>query len=343
MEATSVEITAKPTAPRLDVVAIGSALVDVIARANDDLLVRLELEKGSMTLVDLARASRIHEAMDEALTVSGGSAANTAAGIASLGGLAGFAGKVATDALGSEFRHDLEALFVELDLAVAAPADGGTGRCYVLVTPDAQRTMATHLGVANTLSPGDLSGEMLSRATVTYLEGYLFDLPPAKQAIRDAVALAHAADGAVALSLSDRFCVDRHRRDLLDMVTNDVDIVCCNEDEAVALFNVADLGAAVAAFEEIGVLAAVTRGASGAVVVTASGAVAVPAAAVDAVVDSNGAGDLFASGFLFALARGADPVEAASLGALCAAEVISHLGARPVADLSELAAAAELS
>jgi sugar/nucleoside kinase (ribokinase family) len=337
--ATAVELSSRPEPVRLDVVGIGNALVDVIATAEEAMLVELGLEKSAMTLVDLERAAQVYEAMGPGLEISGGSAANTIAGIASLGGLAGFAGKVADDEFGEVFRHDFTALDVELDLAVVPPTNGGTGRCHVLVTPDAQRTMATHLGVANTLVPGDLSGLLFSRTRLTYLEGYLFDLPPAKQAIRDAIEHTHAADGLVALSLSDSFCVERHRRDFLDLVTNEVDVVFANEAEACALFSSAELAGALSAFDEVGVLAAVTRGPRGAVVVSAAGTVDVPACEVEEVVDANGAGDLFAAGFLFGLARGADPVEAARLGSVCAAEVIVHLGARPMADLVELATA----
>jgi sugar/nucleoside kinase (ribokinase family) len=339
VDATPVELRGRPGTEQLDVVGIGNALVDVIATAEEDALVRLGLEKSAMTLVDLDRAGEIYDAMGPGLEVSGGSAANTVAGVASLGGAAGFCGKVADDDLGEVFRHDFTSLDVALDLKVVPATDGGTGRCHVLVTPDAQRTMATHLGVANTLVPGDLTGELFSRTRLTYLEGYLFDLPPAKQAIRDAVDRTHAGEGLVALSLSDSFCVERHRKDFLDLVTNEVDVVFANESEAVALFSSHDLQGAVDAFDEAGVLAAVTLGPRGVIVVAPSGAVEVPACEVDQVVDANGAGDLFAAGFLYALARGADPVEAARLGSLCAAEVIVHLGARPMADLAALATA----
>ena len=340
MEVTTlVEITPRPEPPRLDVVGIGNALVDIIATADEELLERLDLAKSAMTLIDLDRAGSIYEAMGPGLEISGGSAANTIAGIASLGGAAGFAGKVADDEFGDVFRHDLTSLSVELDLCVVAASDSGTGRCHVLVTPDAQRTMATHLGVANTLVPGDLTGELFSRTRLTYLEGYLFDLPPAKQAIRDAIEHTHGADGLVALSLSDSFCVQRHRRDFLELVASQVDVVFANEAEAKSLFNVTGLDEALAAFDEIGVLAAVTLGPRGVAVVLPSGTVEVPACEVDQVVDANGAGDLFAAGFLFALARGGDPIEAARLGSVCAAEVIVHMGARPMTDLAELAMA----
>ncbi len=341
MATTDVSIRPRRLEP-LDVVGLGSALVDVIAVAHDELLERLELEKGAMTLVDLDRAHAIYDAMGPGLEVSGGSAANTIAGIASLGGRAGYAGKVADDSFGAVFRHDFTSLAVSLDLAVAPAAQGATGRCHVLVTEDAERTMATYLGVANTLVPGDLTGELFSTAALTYLEGYLFDLAPAKDAIREAIEYAHAADGAVALSLSDAFCVDRHRRDFLDLVHTEVDVLFANEQEARSLFRATSLESALASLEEVGVLAAVTLGADGAAVVTPSGVERVAAAPVEHVVDANGAGDLFAAGFCFGLTHGADPVEAARLGGLCAAEVISHLGARPQADLGELASAAGL-
>lgn len=341
MATTGVSIRPRREDDRLDVVGLGSALVDVIAVADDELVQRLGLEKGAMTLVDLDRAHHIYQAMGPALEVSGGSAANTVAGVASLGGAAGFAGKVAEDSFGEVFRHDFDALGVSLDLAVAPASRGATGRCHVLVTGDAERTMATYLGVANTLVPGDLTGELFFRADLTYLEGYLFDLPPAKQAVRDAIDHAHGADGAVALSLSDVFCVERHRHDFLDLVTNEVDVVFANEHEARALFG-RDLEGALGAFEEAGVLAAVTLGPRGVAVVTPSGTERVPAAPVEQVVDANGAGDLFAAGFCFALARGAEPMEAARLGTICAAEVIAHLGARPMADLASLANSAGL-
>jgi sugar/nucleoside kinase (ribokinase family) len=335
MDAVDVAITSRRERELLDVVGLGSALVDVIAVVDDELLERLGLTKGAMTLVDGERSAEIYASMGQCLEVSGGSAANTVAGVASLGGRAGFAGKVARDAFGDVFRHDLDELSVELDLAVAR--DGATGHCHVLVTDDAQRTMATHLGVANTLVPGDLSGALFSKTRLTYLEGYLFDLPPAKQAVRDAIEHTHAADGTVALSLSDSFCVNRHRRDFLDLVTGEVDVVLANEDEALALFSTSSLDVALDAIEETGILAAITLGARGAVVVLPSGRAEVPAEPVESVVDANGAGDLFAAGFLLGLARGADPVEAARLGAVCAAEVIGHLGARPQSDLAELA------
>ncbi|MFZ0767840.1 MAG: adenosine kinase, partial [Acidimicrobiales bacterium] len=266
----------------------------------------------------------------------GGSVANSIAGVAALGGTCGFIGKVADDAFGERFRSDLASMGVELDLAVAKPGEGATGRCHVFITPDAQRTMATYLGASNKLNVDDIKEDLIARSEITYVEGYLFDLPPAMASIRKVVNFAHDHDSMVALSLSDMFCVSRHRRDFLDLVTSDVDVLLANETEILELFQFDDLELAFGALDELGVLAVVTRGPRGADVATASGVVSVPAVEVDHVVDQNGAGDMFASGFLYGLAIGADPVEAAELGSLCAGEIITHLGARPENDLEEL-------
>jgi sugar/nucleoside kinase (ribokinase family) len=324
------------------VTGIGNALLDVIVRDDDDLYERLGFVKGSMSLVDHARAEEIYAQMGPTVQVSGGSAANTIAGVASLGAYAGYVGKVGDDEFGRFFAHDLRSLGVDLDLATAGEGEGMTGRCHVFVSPDAQRTMATYLGAANQLRADEVREELVARSEIVYLEGYLFDLPPAKEAIRSLVRMAHEHEAMVALSLSDSFCVERHRRDFLDLVTNDIDVLLCNEGEALKLFDAPTLARAFDAVDELGVLTVVTTGPKGAEVATVHGVVNVPAADVEFVVDQNGAGDLFASGFLFALAVGADPVEAAELGSLCAGEVIGHLGARPEESLEKLAAAAGL-
>lgn len=336
-------------AAALDVVAMGSALVDVLTHAGDHDLARLGLAKGSMALVDLARAAAVYGAMGPATEVSGGAAANTAAGVAALGGRAGFVGKVADDELGEVFLHDLAATGVALGRLRRVPLSSGpegedtaTGRCLVLVTPDGERTMATHLGVASTLAPEDVDEELLSRASVLYVEGYLWDLGPAKAAIRRAIELCHHADGLVALSLADPFCVERHRREFLGLLHGEVDVMFANEQEVRLLFDAPDFDRAVSACEETGVLCALTRGALGSVVVAAEGIAAVDAEAVDQVVDTTGAGDLYAAGFLYGLTHGKEPKGCARLGGLCAGEVISHLGARPQADLRSLATAAGL-
>jgi sugar/nucleoside kinase (ribokinase family) len=327
----------------LDVVALGSALVDVLTHATDADLARLELTKGSMALVDLERAASIYRAMGPGTEVSGGSAANTAAGVAALGGSAGYVGKVAADELGQVFLHDIAACGVHLGHLRPAAADdtaenGATGRCLVLVTPDGERTMATHLGVASTLGPEDLDESLVTRAQILYIEGYMWDLGPAKAAIRRAVELSHSVDALVALSLSDPFCVTRHRREFLGLLQGEVDVLFANEEEVRLLFGAPDFDAAVTATEETGVLAALTRGPAGSVVVAAEGVCAVEAEPPSAVVDTTGAGDLYAAGFLFGLTHGQDPLGCARMGGLCAAEVISHIGARPQADLRRLAA-----
>ena len=330
----------------LHVVVLGSAIVDVLSHADDGDLERLGLVKGSMALVDLERAAGVYEAMGPATEMSGGSGANTAVGIAALGGRAGYIGKVADDAMGEVFLHDITAAGVVVGrnepVAAEPGADLATGRCLVFVTPDGERTMATHLGAASTLGPADVDEELVARAQVVYLEGYLWDLGPAKEALRRAIEVAHGADALVALSVSDPFCVQRHREEFLALLRDHVDVLFANEEEAVMLFGVQGFDAAAEAAAETGALAAITRGGAGSVVVTAAGPLAVPAEAVDRVVDTTGAGDLYAAGFLHGLTTGRGPQDSARLGGLCAAEVISHMGARPQADLRALAAAAGL-
>jgi sugar/nucleoside kinase (ribokinase family) len=344
---------------QLDVVCLGNALVDVLAYTTDEDLARLDLSKGSMALVDLGRAARIYREMHNTIEVSGGSAANTTAGVAALGGRAGYIGKVASDELGEIFVHDMAVLGVELgahtsdigtrklrSAPVAGPMEAGsrpegddnsaTGRSLVLVTPDGERTMATHLGVASTLAPEDLDQDLVARAEIVYVEGYLWDTDPAKEAVKLAMSVTHSSDGLVALSLSDPFCVERHRQELLALLHGDVDLLFCNEEEAKLLFGAGDLRTALDAIGETGLLAAVTCGALGSVVVMSDGPVEVPAEPVEHVVDTTGAGDLYAAGFLYGLTLGQDPVSSARLGGACAAEVISHLGARPQSDISSL-------
>jgi sugar/nucleoside kinase (ribokinase family) len=348
----------EPDGP-LDVVGIGSSLVDVLCRVPDEIVTELGLTRGTMALVDLSQAETVYAAMGPTIEVSGGSAANTVAGIAALGGAAGFVGKVADDEMGHVFLHDIRAAGVTFHPVIApAPSppgelgaggdDGagsellGTGRCLVLVTGDGERTMATHLGVATTIGPADVPSELVARASVLYLEAYLWDLGPAKAAMRRAIEVAHDHDGSVALSLSDPFCVDRHRRELLDLIVHDVDVLLGNEEELQRLFEKPTLEAALRSAEETGILVAATRGAAGSVVLTGRGPVEVPADRVDAVVDTTGAGDLYAAGFLYGLTHGSDPAACARLGSLCAGEVITHLGARPQRDLAELARSAGL-
>ncbi len=312
-------------------------MLDIIARDSAEVYHDLGLVKSSMTLIGEDQLDTFYQSMGPTIQMSGGSVANSIAGIAALGGTCGYIGKVADDEFGERFTHDLRTMGVELDLAIASPEEGATGRCHVFITDDAQRTMATYLGASNRLHVADINERLIARSEITYIEGYLYDLPPAKMAIQKVVDFAHQHDSMVALSLSDMFCVERHRRDFLDLVTNYVDVLLANEAEILALFQVTDLEGAFAALDELGVLAVVTRGPLGADVLTTSGVVSVPASEVDEVVDQNGAGDMFAAGFLYGLALGADPIEAAELGSLCAGEIIKHLGARPETDLEALA------
>ncbi|MGO8873418.1 MAG: adenosine kinase [Acidimicrobiales bacterium] len=330
--------------PRLDVVAVGNALVDVLASAKDADLDALDLVKGTMVLVDHARSESIYAAMGPTVEASGGSAANTAAGVAGLGGRAAFLGRVADDGLGRAFTHDIRSIGVAFDPnpTRAVPGEAVTGHCLVLVTDDAERTMATHLGVASEFGSVDLHDAHLSSVQIVYLEGYLWEQPSAKAAMREAIEVAHRNDAAVALTVSDPFCVEHHRTEFLQLLDGDLELLFANEEEVILLFGASSFDAAVDAVAETGVLAVLTRGAEGCVVVTASGPVAVPAAPVDRVVDTTGAGDLFAAGFLYGITNGLTPEDAARLGGVCAAEVISHVGARPQADLRALAVEAGL-
>jgi sugar/nucleoside kinase (ribokinase family) len=320
-----------------DVLGIGNAIVDVLARTEDDFLVRHGMHKGGMRLIDEAQAAAIYDAMGPAVEVSGGSAANTIVGVASLGGSAAFVGKVRDDDLGRVFAHDIRAAGVSFQ---TAPASDGpsTARCYVLVTPDGERTMNTFLGAAQDLHPRDIDADAVAAAQITYLEGYLWDPPHAKEAFVKAAGIAHGAGRAVALTLSDAFCVDRYRAEFLDLIrTGTVDIVFANEHELHSLYQTADFDTAVNAMRGDAKLAVVTRSAKGCLVVTREETSAVPASPIARVVDATGAGDLFASGFLTGLARGADHRTSARLGALVAAEVIQHMGARPETSLKALA------
>jgi adenosine kinase len=328
---------------KYDVLGIGNAIVDVIARAGDDFLVRQKMNKGAMALIDEARADAIYEAMGPAVEVSGGSAANTIVGVAGFGARAAFIGKVKDDELGQAFAHDIRAAGVAFDTPPAA--DGpSTARCYVMVTPDGERTMNTFLGAAQDLHPADVDPDAIAAAAITYLEGYLWDPPHAKEAFRKAAKIAHEAGRKVALTLSDAFCVDRYRAEFVDLIRNrTVDLVFANESELKSLYETADFDTALAALRQQAALAVVTRSEKGCVVVSGNDTVAVPAAPIEKLVDATGAGDLFAAGFLTGLARGRDHQTAARLGALAAAEVIQHIGARPEVSLKELAAQNGLS
>jgi adenosine kinase len=324
-------------ATQYDVLGIGNAIVDVIARTEEDFLLKQGMNKGTMALIDEARAQAIYDAMGPAIETSGGSAANTIVGLASLGSRAAFIGKVRDDELGRAFSHDIRAAGV----AYATPpaADGpSTARCYVLVTPDGERTMNTYLGAAQDLHPADIDAEMVAASAIVYLEGYLWDPKNAKDAFVKAAKIAHEAKRTVALSLSDAFCVDRWRAEFLQLMrSGTVDLIFANEGELHSLYQTSDFDTAVKAVRADVATAVVTRSEKGCLIISREGTEAVPAFPVERVVDTTGAGDLFAAGFLSGLARGADDRSCGRLGALAAAEVIQHLGARPERSLRDLA------
>ena len=322
---------------RFDVLGIGNAIVDVIARTEEDFLLKQGMHKGTMALIDEARAQAIYDAMGPAIETSGGSAANTIVGLASLGSRSAFIGKVKDDEVGRTFAHDIRAAGASYTTPPAA--DGpSTARCYVLVTPDGERTMNTYLGAAQDLHPADIDAELVAASAVLYLEGYLWDPKNAKDAFIKAAKIAHEAERTVALSLSDAFCVDRWRAEFLQLMrSGTVDLIFANETELHSLYQTSDFDTAVAALRADVSAAVVTRSEKGCIVLGPEGTEAVPAFPIERVIDTTGAGDLFAAGFLSGLARGADDRTCGRLGALAAAEVIQHLGARPETSLRDLA------
>ncbi len=326
------------TAQTLDVVCIGNALVDVLAKADDAFLATHGIPKGSMTLIDEPRAVEIYGAMGPAVEVSGGSAGNTATGVASLGGRAAFLGKVRDDQLGAIFTHDIRAAGVAFDVAHATRGPA-TGRSMILVTPDAHRSMNTFLGAAVDFGPDDVIEAQVKAAAVTYMEGYLWDSPTAKAAFLKAARLAHGAGRKISLTLSDPFLVNRYKDELKDFMERHVDIVFANEEEVCSLYDADSFDAALQAVRAHCEVAALTRSEKGAVIVAGEEVHVVDAAPVDEVVDTTGAGDLFAAGFLHGFTQGYGLYDSGRLGALAAAEVISHVGARPERKLAELAAA----
>jgi sugar/nucleoside kinase (ribokinase family) len=317
------------------VVGIGNALVDVISHASDAFLDEHGLVKGAMTLIDTDRAGHLYRALGSAVEMSGGSAANTMCGVASFGGRAAYIGKVSDDDLGAVFGHDLNA--VGVSFRPGAPAeDTPTGRCIIVVTGDAQRTMNTYLGVSSLLCTDDLDEATIADGAVLYMEGYLFDRDDAKKAFRRAASVAHENNRKVSLTLSDSFCVDRHRDDFAALVHEDVDLLFGNEDELCSLYQVGDLATAMATVRGECELAAITAGKDGSHVVTADEVVSVPAEDVPRVLDTTGAGDLYAAGFLYGYSRARPLAECARLGSIAAAEVISHVGPRPLVPLRTL-------
>ncbi len=318
-------------------VGVGNALVDVISHAGDEFIHHHELVKGSMTLVDTDRAVHLYAALGSAVEMSGGSAANTMCGVASLGGRAAYIGKVSGDDLGNVFGHDLRAVGVQFRPGTP-DTDTPTGRCIIVVTPDAQRTMNTYLGVSSLLCVGDIDDETVAAGAVLYMEGYLYDRSEAKEAFRHAAGVAHKNSRMVSLTLSDSFCVDRHRDDFRALVTDEVDLLFGNEDELMSLYQVDSLDAAIARVRHDCALAVVTTGPAGCLVVTPDGVLRVAAEPVARVLDTTGAGDLFAAGFLYGYTRSMPLGECARIGSIAAAEVISHVGPRPLVELSTLLA-----
>ena len=323
----------------LDVVAIGNAIVDVLAHADEAFLDRHAMVKGSMKLIDEDAAEKLYADMGSAIEASGGAAGNTAAGMASLGGRVGFIGRVRDDQLGDVYGHDIRSIGVEFRTPAAASGPA-TGRCLVLVTSDAERTLNTFLGAASLLSPDDVDEAFVASAEIVYCEGYLWDLPEAKAALIKAMDAARAAGGKVAFSLSDSFCVDRHRAEFLDLAENRIDILFANESEICSLYEVDTFDEAAARVAGHCELACLTRSEKGSVIITSTGErVVVPAHPIGPLVDTTGAGDLYAAGVLYGLTHGASLERCAQLGSLAAGEVISHLGPRPETDLAALAAA----
>jgi sugar/nucleoside kinase (ribokinase family) len=321
-----------------DVLCIGNAIVDVIARVEEGFVSRHGLVKGSMNLIDEARAEELYAGMGQAIEVSGGSAGNTAAGVASLGGKAAYFGKVKADQLGAIFRHDMRAQGVTFDTPAAAEGPA-TARSFILVTPDSERTMNTYLGACVNFTTEDVDRRIVEASQVTYMEGYLWDRPEAKEAFKLAARIARGAGRMTSITLSDSFCVERHRESFLDLIRNDIDIVFANETEIKSLYQTQNFDGAMKAIAKDCPIAVLTRSEKGCIVVKGDEVHASPAHPVDKVVDVTGAGDLFAAGFLYGFTNGKSLAEAARLGSLAAAEVISHIGARPEINLAKLARA----
>jgi sugar/nucleoside kinase (ribokinase family) len=319
----------------LDVVGVGNALVDVLSHETEEFVARHGLHKGTMHLVDERRARELYEAMGPGVEISGGSAANTVVGVASFGGRAHYVGKVRDDQLGEVFRHDLRSTGVEHDTP-AARQGPSTGRCLIVITPDAQRTMSTYLGASVHLGPDDIDAALIRRGRLLYLEGYLFGPPRAQEAFLVAAGLAHEAARRVALTLSDPFCVDRHREAFLHLVEHHVDVLLANEAEICSLYQVDDFDSALQRVRAHCEIAALTRGPRGSLVMAGDEVHVIDACPIDELVDTTGAGDLYAAGFLYGYTRRMDLAECGRIGSVAAAEVISHVGPRPLVELHTL-------
>ena len=322
---------------RYDVVAIGNAIVDIIGRCDDAFLETHGAPKGHMRLVDTATIGKLYSKMGPGIEISGGSAANTVVGVASFGGRSAFIGKVAEDEFGRIFRHDIRGAGVTFTTPASSVAGKETSRSLILVTPDGQRTMNTFLGISTDLDHGEVDPDVIKQSTVVYLEGYLFDRPEAKSAFRQAVAIAKGANRKVALTLSDSFCVDRHRAEFLELIRSGIDILFANESEIMSLYETKSFDEAARKVAQDTKLAVLTRSEKGSVVVAEGEHILVPADPVSKVIDTTGAGDLFAAGFLYGISHDMDYLTAGKLGSFAASEIITHIGARPEVRLGHLA------
>lgn len=324
-------------APELDVLCVGNAIVDVLTQTDDATIERFGMNKGTMALIDAEQAEALYQELGPAIETSGGSAGNTAAGLASLGGAVAYIGKVRDDQLGEIFAHDIRSVGAEFK---TPPAKDGppTARCLILITPDAQRTMNTFLGACVGLGPDDIDEDLVARSGVTYLEGYLWDRDEAKAAFEKAASLAHKHGRLASLTLSDPFCVERHRESFRDLINGHIDVLFANEEEIKTLYQVDSFDDALSHVRKDCKIAALTRSEKGSVVVSGEEVHEVPAEPVSKVVDTTGAGDQYAAGFLFGLTRGRDLATCARIGAIAAAEVIAHVGPRPEVKLADLIA-----
>jgi sugar/nucleoside kinase (ribokinase family) len=324
------------TAARFDVIGIGNAIVDIIGRCDEAYLAKIDAAKGSMRLVDADDVKKIYTTMGPAMEISGGSAANTIAGVASFGGKAAFIGTIADDEFGKIFTHDIHSIGVTFDtspIANGAP----TSRSLILVTPDGERTMNTFLGISTSLNETQLNHQLIEESEILYLEGYLFDEPQAKQAFRSALNTAKKANRKVALTLSDGFCVDRHRDEFLELIRAGIDILFANESEIKSLYQTESFDLAAKTVSADVRLAALTRSEKGSIIFADGKSIEIASERIPAVVDTTGAGDLYASGFLFGYSKGFELPVCGQLASLAAAEIISHIGARPEVSLAELA------
>jgi sugar/nucleoside kinase (ribokinase family) len=324
------------TTAKYDVLGIGNAIFDVLVQTDEGFLASHGMTKGGMALIDEARAGAIYRDMGPATEMSGGSAANTIVGIANLGARAAYVGKVKDDQIGRLYTHDIRAANVAFETS-AASGGPATGCSYILVTPDGERTMNTFLGAAQELTSADIDPAQIEAASIVYLEGYLWDPKSAKEAFVKAATIAHGASRQVALTLSDSFCVDRYRDEFLELMRKGtVDLIFANEAELHSLYQTSDFDTALKQLQKDIKLGIVTRSEKGCVVASGDGVISVPAFPIQKMVDTTGAGDLFAAGFLFGMVRNAGFENAGKLGALAAAEVIQHIGARPQVSLKEL-------